>query len=109
MALEPYEEFKDLAGSGYWKLALEKFPGLRVSVSFWHFGDTYPEDHKGDKTRQFLKLMTRGTDTPGGNTFADSGFFAGTLIKQGKMRDVLRELYAQEDRITLEYLMYGDD
>jgi len=103
----PYEEFKDLAGSEYWKLALEKFPGLRVS--FGHFGDTDLEDHKGDKTRPFLKLMTRGADTPGANTFADSGYFAGTLMNQAKMRDVLRDLYASENRIMLERLMYGTD
>lgn len=103
----PYEEFKDLAGSEYWKLALEKFPGL--CVSFGHFGDTDLEDHKGDKTRPFLELMTQGASTPGANTFADSGYFAGTLMNQGKMRDVLRALYASNNRIMLERLMYGTD
>ena len=103
----PYEEFKDLAGSEYWQPALDKFPGLRVS--FEHFGDTDLEDHKGAKTRQFLKLMTRGSGTPGENAFADSGHFAGTLINQIKMRDVLRELYSAEDRIMLGRLMYGTD
>ena len=103
----PYEEFKDLAGSAYWKLALEKFPGLRVS--FGHFGDTNLEDNKGNLTRSFLKLMTRGAGSPGANTFADSGFFAGALMNQTKMRDVLRALYADENRILLERLMYGTD
>jgi predicted TIM-barrel fold metal-dependent hydrolase len=103
----PYEDFKDLAGSSYWKLALEKFPGLRVS--FGHFGDTDPEDHKGDRTKLFLQLMTEGVGTPGANTFADSGYFAGTLINQGKMRDLLRTLYAAENRILRERLMYGTD
>lgn len=103
----PYEEFRDLAGSGYWKLALEKFPGLRTS--FGHFGDTDLEDHKGDKTRQFLKLMTHGADTPGGNAFADSGFFAGTLMNQSKMLEVLRALYAENNSIMRERLMYGTD
>ena len=103
----PYEEFKDLAGSEYWKLALERFPGLRVS--FGHFGDTDLEDHKGDKTRPFLELMTQGAGTPGENTFADSGYFAGTLMNQGKMRDVFRDLYASNNRIMLERMMYGTD
>ena len=103
----PFEEFKDLAGSSYWKLALEKFPGL--SVSFGHFGDADLEDHKGDRTRPFLQLMTQGAGSPGANTFADSGYFAGTLMNQGKMRDVLRALYAGENRIMLERLMYGTD
>ena len=103
----PYEEFKDLAGSSYWKRALEKFPGLRVS--FGHFGDTDLEEHKGDRTRPFLQLMTQAAGSPGANTFADSGYFAGTLMNQGKMRDVLRALYAGENRIMLERLMYGTD
>lgn len=103
----PYEEFKDLAGSEYWKLALEKFPGLRVS--FGHFGDTDLEDNKGNKTRPFLKLMTQGVGTPGANTFADSSYFAGTLMNQVKMRDILRDLYASDNRIMLERLMYGTD
>jgi predicted TIM-barrel fold metal-dependent hydrolase len=103
----PSEEFEELAGSDHWKLALEKFPGLRVS--FGHFGDTDLEDHKGNKTRPFLKLMTKGAGTPGANTFADSGYFAGTLMNQAKMRDVLRELYAAENRIMQERLMYGTD
>lgn len=103
----PYEEFKELASSRYWKLALEKFAGL--SVSFGHFGDTDLEDHKGDKTRPFLTLMTRGQGSPGGKAFADSGYFAGTLLNQIKMRDVLRGLYAFADGIMLERLMYGTD
>ncbi len=103
----PYEEFKDLAGSAYWRLALEKFPGL--SVSFGHFGDTDLEDHKGNQTRPFLQLMTQGARSPGANAFADSGYFAGTLINQGKMRDVLRSLYGAQNRIMLERLMYGTD
>lgn len=103
----PCEEFKELAGSEYWKLALEKFPGL--SVSFGHFGDTDLDDHKGNKTRPFLELMTQRTGTPGANTFADSGYFAGTLMNQKKMRDVLLELYASNNRIMLERLMYGTD
>jgi predicted TIM-barrel fold metal-dependent hydrolase len=103
----PYEEFKELAGSDYWKLALEKFPGLRVS--FGHFGDTDLEDHRGAKTRPFLKLMTSGTDTPGANTFADSSYFAGALLNQVKMRDVLRDLYGTDNGIMLQRLMYGSD
>ncbi len=103
----PCEKFKDLAGSEYWKLALDKFRGLRVS--FGHFGDTDLEDHKGNKTRPFLKLMTQGSGSPGANAFADSGYFAGTLMNQVKMRDVLRDLYASENRIMLERLMYGTD
>ncbi|RJG08533.1 amidohydrolase family protein, partial [Massilia cavernae] len=68
----PYPEFKALAGSEYWKLALDKFPGLRVS--FGHFGDTDLEDRKGSRTLPFLKLMTKDAGTPGTNTFADSGY-----------------------------------
>lgn len=103
----PYEEFKALAGSDYWKLALQRFPGLRVN--FGHFGDTDLEDHKGDRTLPFLKLMTRGAGTAGVNAFADSGYFAGALMNQIKMRNVLRDLYAAENRVMLERLMYGTD
>lgn len=103
----PYEEFKDLAGSEYWKLALERFPGLRVS--FGHFGDADLEDHAGSRTLPFMKLMSTVPGSPGAGAFADSGYFAGTLMNQGKMRDVLRTLYNSEQRIMLERLMYGTD
>jgi predicted TIM-barrel fold metal-dependent hydrolase len=103
----PYEEFKALAGSEFWKLALEKFPGLRVS--FGHYGDTDLEDHQGARTRPFLELMTRDAGSPGLNTFADSSYFAGTLMNQVKMKNVLRDLYTSSDRIMLERLMYGTD
>jgi predicted TIM-barrel fold metal-dependent hydrolase len=103
----PYDEFKALAGSSYWKLALEKFPGL--SVNFGHFGDTDPEDHAGARTLPFVQLMSPTAGSAGANAFADSGYFAGTLLNQGKMRDVLRSLYASEQRIMLERLMYGTD
>lgn len=103
----PYPEFEDLAGSEYWKLALEKFPGLRVS--FGHFGDSDLEMHVGDRTRPFLHLMTKGAGTTGANTFADSGYFAGTLMNQPKMRDVLLKLYQADGGIMLERLMYGTD
>lgn len=103
----PYEEFKSLAGSAYWKLALERFPGLRVS--FGHVGDTDPEDHGGDRTRPFVQLMSAAAGSPGANAFADSGYFAGALMNQGKMRDVLQSLYAGEKRIMIERLMYGTD
>ena len=42
-------------------------------------------------------------------TFADSGYFAGTLMNQGKMGDVLRDLYASNNGLLLERLMYGTD
>lgn len=103
----PYEEFKDLAGSPYWQLALEKFPGL--SVSFGHVGDTDLEDHDGERTRPFVQLMSATAGAPGARAFADSGYFAGALINQGRMRDVLRALYAGDERILLERLMYGTD
>lgn len=103
----PYDEFKALAGSNYWKLALEKFPGL--SVSFGHFGDTDLEDHAGERTLPFVQLMTATPGSTGARAFADSGYFAGALINQGKMRDVLRSLYAKEKGVMLERLMYGTD
>jgi predicted TIM-barrel fold metal-dependent hydrolase len=103
----PYEEFKDLAGSTYWKLALERFPDLHVS--FGHFGDTDPEDHSGDRTLPFVQLMSQTAGFPGANAYADSGYFAGVLMNQGKMRDVLMSLYGVEKQIMLERLMYGTD
>lgn len=102
----PYEEFKDLAGSEYWRLALERFPGL--SVSFGHFGDTDLEDHQGEKTRAFLALMSRDTGN-GVKAYADSGYFAGALINQAKMRDVLRTMFAANGTLLKERLMYGTD
>jgi predicted TIM-barrel fold metal-dependent hydrolase len=103
----PYKEFRELAGSGYWQKALEKFPGLRVS--FGHFGDSDIEDHNGEDTRRFLKLMTAGAGSNGLNAFADSGFFGGVMVDQGRMRDTLLALYGAENGIMRERLMYGSD
>jgi predicted TIM-barrel fold metal-dependent hydrolase len=103
----PYDEFKLLAGSSYWKLALDKFPGL--SVNFGHFGDTDPEDHAGERTLPFIQLMSRAAGSAGANAFADSSYFAGALLNQGKMRDLLRSIYVANDRIMLSRLMYGTD
>lgn len=103
----PYPEFRALADSEYWKIALEKFPGLRVS--FGHFGDSNPDDHSGERTLPFLKLMTNGEETWGRNTFADSGFFAGALVDRQTMTNVLRTLYRAENGIISERLMYGTD
>jgi predicted TIM-barrel fold metal-dependent hydrolase len=103
----PYEEFKDLAGSGYWKLALAKFPGLRVS--FGHLGDTDIEDHNGKQSRPFLELMSKAAGAPGEHAFADSSYFAGALMNQQRMRDTLHTLYTGNKRIMLERMMYGTD
>lgn len=104
----PYDEFKALAGSEYWKLALEKFPGLKVS--FGHFGDTDVEDHNGDRSRAFVKLMTGESGSAGENAFADSGYFAGALLNPVAMANVLARLYADSERGVLrERLMYGTD
>lgn len=103
----PYKEFLELAGSRYWKLALEKFPGLRVN--FGHFGDSDIEDHHGNDTLPFLKLMTSANGSAGLHAFADSGFFAGAMIHQGEMRDTLVSLYKAENGIMRERLMYGSD
>ena len=61
----PYEEFKALAGSAYWKLALDEFPGLRVSSAI---SGTPIEDHKGDRTLPFLQLMTTSRHTRGAHS-----------------------------------------
>ena len=103
----PYAEFKALAGSTYWQQALEKFPGLRVS--FGHFGDTDLADHDGVRTKRFLKLITPGAGATGDQAFADRGYFAETMLNYDKMGDVLNSLYASENRILLEKLMYGSD
>lgn len=103
----PYREFEALAGSDYWDIALKEFPGL--SVNFGHFGDSDPEDHHGNRSRKFLKLMTKGVGTSGERVFADTGYFAGATLDYGKMTDVLSDLYAQENKILLERLMYGSD
>jgi predicted TIM-barrel fold metal-dependent hydrolase len=104
----PYEEFKALAGSEYWSRALAQFPGLKVS--FGHFGDTDLEDHEGERTRAFLKLVTPGAGTAGANTYADSSYFAGVLINQVKVADTLQSLYAAAaDNVLYERLMYGSD
>lgn len=103
----PYPEFEALAGSNYWQLALAKFPGL--CVNFGHFGDSDLEDHNGAKTEKFLKLMTPAAGSSGERAFADSGYFAGTMLNYNKMKDVLDQLYTSENRILLERLMYGSD
>lgn len=103
----PYENFRQLAGSEYWKQAIEKFPGLRVS--FGHFGDSDIEDRNGDDALPFLRLMTQGANTAGRNVFADSGFFAGVMVDQGNMRDTLLALYGAANGNMPERLMYGSD
>ena len=106
-----YEEFEDLAGSQYWKLALKEFPGLKVS--FGHFGDTDLElrdENPASETRKFLKLMTQTAGSDGTNAFADSGYFAGALMNQTTMTAALKSLYAASENRTLrERLMYGTD
>lgn len=103
----PNEDFKSLAGSEYWTKALDKFKGLRVS--FGHFGDTDVEDD-GKRTREFLKLFSSASDSGGAAAYADTGYYAGVLLNQGKMRDVLAGLYAaSKDHILRERLMYGSD
>lgn len=103
----PYDEFKALAGSGYWEMTLNRFPGL--SVNFGHFGDTDLEDHEGDRTLPFVQLMNSAAGSPGAKAFADSGYFAGALFSQGRMVEVLRSLYGAEKGVMLERLMYGTD
>lgn len=103
----PNDAFMDLADSKYWAKALDKFKGLRVS--FGHFGDTDVEDD-GKRTREFLKLFSSAPGSNGTAAFADSGFYAGVLLNQGKMRDALAQLYAaSQDHILRERLMYGSD
>jgi len=103
----PYKEFRALAGSQYWKQAFDRHPGLRVS--FGHFGDSDIEDVQGKRNRPFLDLMTAGAGSSGANAFADSGFFAGTMIDQGRMRDTLLALYRSHNGVMRERLMYGSD
>lgn len=103
----PYKEFRALAGSAYWDKALQKFPGL--SVNFGHFGDSDVEDHQGADTRPFLDLMSPLASSAGLGAYADSGFFAGVMSNQGKMRDTLLSLFAEKNGIMLERLMYGSD
>jgi predicted TIM-barrel fold metal-dependent hydrolase len=104
----PYDDFKELASSSYWKLALEQFPGLRVS--FGHFGDTDPEDHGGKRTEAYIALMTPGPRSNGRNVFADSGYFAGVLTNPTSMVGVLTQFYlGSHGGVLLERLMYGTD
>jgi predicted TIM-barrel fold metal-dependent hydrolase len=103
----PNEEFMSLAGSKYWSKALDKFTGLRVN--FGHFGDTDVEDD-GKQTREFLRLFTSTPGSSGTASFADTGYYAGVLLNQGRMRDALVQLYsASKDHILRERLMYGSD
>lgn len=103
----PNEEFRELASSVYWGNALKEFPQLRVN--FGHFGDSDPEDHDGERTQEFLKLMTKQPGAAGQHAFGDSGFFAGALMNYDKMVDVLTHLYAVDKGIMRERLMYGSD
>lgn len=104
----PWEDFKALAGSQYWSLALQAFPGLRVS--FGHFGDTDLEDHRGAKSREFLRLINPTSGSAGANTYADSSYFAGVLTNQTKISQTLQALYAASDNnVLFERLMYGTD
>lgn len=104
----PHEAFKDLAGSDYWAQALTRFPGLKVS--FGHFGDTNVEDHEGELSSAFVKLMSRTPGSPGERAFADSGYFAGVLANPSAMVEALLKLNASSDHgVLAARLMYGTD
>ncbi len=104
----PYDEFEDLAGFKYWKIALNKFPGLRVG--FGHFGNTATADDGGKQSREFLELMTTSAKSSGENAYADSGFFADALTQWPKLRDTLLDLYKSGSTVPLaERFMYGSD
>lgn len=53
--------------------------------------------------------MTPEPNNAGHNVFADSGFFAGGMIDQGRMRDTLHRLYRTDGGIMSERFMYGSD
>lgn len=104
----PYADFRPLAGSEYWRRALEAFPGLKVS--FGHFGDTSIEDHDGENSSPLVALMSTASGTSGTRVYADSGYFAGALLNPIAMAKVLGRLYAQSpDGVLRERLMYGTD
>nr|WP_315597677.1 amidohydrolase family protein [uncultured Cupriavidus sp.] len=104
----PNDALMDLAGSEYWALALKEFPTLRVS--FGHFGDTDTELHRGDRSLKFLELMSATKGAAGINAYADSGYFAGVLLNQPKMAEIMQKLYAaSQDHVLRERLMYGTD
>lgn len=104
----PYEQFKDLAGSEYWQKAIDAFPGLKVS--FGHFGDTDAEDHAGERSKAYVRLMTPAPGSKGEGVYADASYFAGVLINPVKMAEVLADLYTgSEHRVLTERLMYGTD
>ena len=104
----PYEEFEDLAGAQYWDKALKEFRGLRVS--FGHFGDTDTADHRGERAKAFVALMSSTSGSPGERTFADSGFFADALTQTDKLRDTLLALYGSTSGgLLAERFMYGSD
>jgi predicted TIM-barrel fold metal-dependent hydrolase len=104
----PYDEFKKLAGAEYWQQAIDAFPGLKVS--FGHFGDTDTEDHDGERSKAYLRLMTAAPGSKGEGVYADASYFAGVLINPVKMAEVIANLYTgSERRVLTERLMYGTD
>jgi len=104
----PYDDFEDLAGFRYWKIALNEFPGLRVG--FGHFGNTATADDGGKRSGEFLELMTSSAKSSGKYAYADSGFFADALTQWPKLRDTLLKLYKAGSTVPLaERFMYGSD
>lgn len=85
-------KFEALAGSQYWKIALTKFPLLRVN--FGHFGDLSSLDAgigSYERAVKFTELMAEtGVGT---NTYADSGFFVSVLSQQDGLYAELARLY----------------
>ena len=104
----PSADFRALAGSEHWELALREFPTLRVN--FGHFGDTDAEDHQGARSKGFARLMRKSAPDAGSGAFADSAYFAGVLNEPDRVTEVLKSLYsAPEGGLLAERLMYGSD
>ena len=104
----PYEDFEHLAGADYWAKALSRFPDLKIC--FGHFGDTDTVDHKGERTLEFIKLMTSDITAPGRYAYGDSSFFADALTQPNKLRETLSSLF-NSDRtgVFAERFLYGSD
>lgn len=101
----PAAAFEELAGPRYWKLALDAFPGLRIS--FGHFGSVV-ERGSAPNAAAFMALML----PTGSHAFADSGYFSEAIDRPEQLENALVALFqadAAGNKTLASRFMFGTD
>ena len=101
----PNPDFQDLAGSCYWKKALEKWPKLRIC--FGHLGDfsnlsTSSDDLDATK----LVAVMNGT---GKHAYADTGYYPEVLDQTQELASRIESFYDVSGTVLPHRFMYGTD